>query len=203
MRRCALLVALALVAAPVARADGDPASDYLLSQRVFVPWDGKISSARAAQLRELLTDAERKGYPIRVALIVTRYDLGSVPSLWRKPHEYAQFLGQELFFAYKGRLLVVMPNGYGVSERGRTLPAEQALTDALPKPGANGDAVAAAAVEAVRRLAARDGVTVPVPPLREPQASASNSRDRLLILAAVLVVAGLAAGLYLIRRLRA
>ena len=201
MRRLAALAALALVVVPLARADGDPASDYMLAVDVFVPFDGKISAARGAQVTALVAEAKQRGFPLKVALIVTRYDLGSVPSLWLHPHEYARFLGQEDFFAFKTRLLVVMPNGYGVSERGKTLARAQALTDKLPKPGTSGDAIAVAAERAVTKLAAQSGVTLTLPPLRAPATSSTTNRDRLVILAAVLGVAGLAGIAYVIRRL--
>jgi hypothetical protein len=204
MRRLLALAALAAcVAAPAARADGDPASDFLLSQNVFVPFDGKISAAHSAQLAALVADAKQRGFTIRVALIVTRFDLGSVPSLWLHPHEYARFLSQELFFAYKNRVLVVMPNGYGVAMRGKTVQAAQSVVDVLPKPGNGGDAIAAGAVAAVRRLAAQAGVSVPLPPLRAPASSSSANRDRLVILGALVLVCGLAAGVILLRKLRA
>ncbi len=172
MRRVLVLAALAAcIGASAAHADGDPASDFLLAQNVFVPFDGQISAAHSGQLAALVADAKRRGYTIRVALIVTRFDLGSVPSLWLHPHEYARFLSQELFFAYKNRVLVVMPNGYGVAKRGKTLQAEQRVVDALPRPGNGGDAIAAAAVVAVRRRCRgtarcrrrRDGVPPPRP----------------------------------------
>jgi len=202
-RRLLALAAVAtLAAAPAALADGDPASDYLISQHVFVPFDAKISPARATQLQAIVDDATRRGFTVRVALIATRFDLGAVPSLWRRPQPYARFLGQELFFAYKDRLLVVMPNGYGVSRRGKPLPAAQRLADSLPEPGAGGERLAAAAVVAVQRLAAQAGVAVSVPPLRAP-AAPSNDRDRLVILLVVLAVSGAAAVFYALRRLRA
>jgi hypothetical protein len=204
MRRVLALAALAAcVAVPAARADGDPASDFLLSQTVFVPFDGKISAAHSAQLAAVVADAKQRGFTIRVALIVTRYDLGSVPSLWLHPHEYARFLSQELFFAYKHRVLVVMPNGYGVATRGKTLVKPQQLVDALPKPGNGGEAMTAAAVTAVRRLAVQERVLVPLPPLRAPASGSSTSRDRLVILGALVLAGGLAAGVILVRKLRA
>jgi len=203
MRRLLALAALvACAAAPAARADGDPASDFLLAQNVFVPFDAKISAAHSAQLAALVADAKQRGFTIRVALIFTRYYLGSVPSLWLHPHEYARFLSQELFFAYKNRVLVVMPNGYGVAERGKTLQAEERLVDALPKPGNAGDTIAAGAVVAVRRMAAQAGVAVPLPPLRAPASSSSTNRDRLVILGVLVVAGGLAAGVILVRKLR-
>ena len=204
MRRLLVVVALAAcVAAPAARADGDPASDFLLAQNVFVPFDGKISAAHAAQLAALVADAKRRGFTTRVALIVTRYDLGSVPSLWMHPYEYARFLSQELFFAYRNRVLVVMPNGYGVAERGKTLVKPQHLVDTLPMPGSGGDAIAAAAVVAVGRLAAEAGVAVPLPPLRAPASSSATNRDRLVILGVLVLAGGLATGFILLRKLRA
>ena len=59
-------VALAC-ARPAARADGDPASDYLLTQKVFFPFDFKVPAAKQQQLVALVDEANRAGYPIRVA----------------------------------------------------------------------------------------------------------------------------------------
>ena len=109
-----LAVAVAVVAfAPNAHADGDPASDYLLTQQVFLPSDATASSAAQRQLLGLVQAANRDGFAIRVAIIPSSYDLGSVTELWRVPRTYARFLSLELSFAYTQRLLVVMPNGLG------------------------------------------------------------------------------------------
>ncbi|HXK13902.1 MAG TPA: hypothetical protein VNH45_05145, partial [Gaiellaceae bacterium] len=63
MARWTMLAAIiCLIVAPVARADGDPASDYLLSQSAFVPPDANISSGDAKQLRTVLADAKARGY---------------------------------------------------------------------------------------------------------------------------------------------
>ena len=154
----AAALCLAAVASGTARADGDPASDYLLAQRVFVPFDGKIPAAAAGALAQLLHDGAKHGYEVRVALITTRYDLGAVTSLWRQPQRYALFLGQELYFVYRGRLLVVMPNGYGVSQGGKPVPALNNALAGLAPPRAGGAAFATAAERAVRRLADSSGV---------------------------------------------
>jgi hypothetical protein len=164
LRNWTILVAVAcLLVVPVARADGDPASDYLLGNAVFVPPDANVPSADATQLTAVLAAAKARGYGIRVALIASTYDMGSVSSLFRQPRQYARFLGQELFFVYKGRLLVVMPNGYGISRGGKLLPTEQRLASRLPSPGPSGHALATGATAAVRKLAAAAGVTVPLP----------------------------------------
>ena len=110
-----LVALLALVPASLARADGDPASDILLGQTSFLPADVNASTRAQAQLSSLLHAAEQAGFPIRVAVIQSGYDLGSVTSLWRKPRLYAEFLGVELSTVYKGALLVVMPNGFGLN----------------------------------------------------------------------------------------
>jgi hypothetical protein len=198
----AAVVAAGCVAVPAAHADGDPASDYLLSQSTFLPFDAQISKAQAEQLNTIVADAREKGYTIRVALIAKPFDLGAVPSLFRKPKTYARFLGQELFFVYKGRLLVVMPNGYGVSRGGKPLPSAQHVLDALPEPGNGGPALAAAATRAVQRLAAQSGVRVAIPPASSGDSSTS---DRIVIAAiagglVLLILVGFAARRLLTRR---
>lgn len=157
----ALLTALATV--PLARADGDPASDYLLTGSTFVPPDLGISTADAARLSTTVALARSRGYGIRVALIGSAYDLGSVGSLDRKPKQYARFLGQELKFVYHGPLLIVMPNGFGVARAGRALPAGQRVVDRLPAPGRGGPRLVQAGIDGVRALAAAAGVRVPAP----------------------------------------
>jgi MYXO-CTERM domain-containing protein len=191
----AALVALALgIAVPAARADGDPASDYLLTKPLFVPQDDGVPSANVNQLTSVLADARARGYTIRVALIGTRYDMGSVYALWKIPKTYARFLGQELKFLYKGRLLVVMPNGLATSTGGLATPRDQAVVDTIPAPGADGAAMANAAARAVQKLAAQSGVVVALPPLSSPKGSSANSdRVKIIVGAAALVVLGAAA----------
>jgi len=200
VRALAAVAAVALLAAPFARADGDPASDYLLTRQTFLPFDAKIPKAQVDALNGIVADANDKGFKIRVAIISRRFDLGAVPSLWRKPKTYARFLGQELTFVYKNRLLIVMPNGYGVSRGGKALPDAQRVVDTLPAPGAGGPALAAAATRAVRRLAAESGVTAEI-----PSSSKSTTDDRLVIAGAavalvLLILAGLGVRRLLARR---
>ena len=86
---------------PAARADGDPASDYLLAGLSFLsPYDGHIPAADQKKINALLASAKKQGFPLRVAVIVTPYDLGSVPILFNAPQRYAKFL------AAGGRLLL-------------------------------------------------------------------------------------------------
>ncbi len=97
MRRALAVFALAAcIVASGARADGDPASDYLLGTQVFLPFDIKVPKATQQELISLVHNANASGYTIRVALIGSAYDLGAVGVLWRKPKAYAKFLGAEL-----------------------------------------------------------------------------------------------------------
>jgi hypothetical protein len=155
------IVALLFALVPgVARADGDPASDVLVSQSLFLPWDGGASAQKQAQLDGVLQAAARGGYPIRVALIASASDLGSVTALWRQPRSYAEFLGQELSLVYRGRVLVVMPSGFGLYYAGRLTPSEQtAIVHARPPAGRAG--LVSAAITAVTGLAAAAGHALP------------------------------------------
>src|SRR5262249_10245575 len=137
LMRTVVLVAIlaALSAVPVARADGDPASDYLLGQSTFIPPDPYVPPPYANQLAATVQKARSHGYTIRVAVIGKRYTMGSVGVLWNQPEPYARFLGQELAFQYRKNLLVVMPNGFGVSRGGKPSPAQQSVVDRLESPG--------------------------------------------------------------------
>lgn len=205
MGRWALIALLAipllacLVAAPAALADADPASDFLLTQPAFVPPDGGIPAADAAQLQATLAAAKARGYEIRVALIPTNYDMGSVGVLFKQPRRYARFLGQELIFVYHGRVLVAMPNGYAVVNKGKPVPAAQAIVDKLPAPGSNGHSIATGATAAVAELAGAAGVVVAAP---KPATSGSGSAHWLLIGIVVLVVLLGAAAAVVLRKRR-
>jgi hypothetical protein len=200
--RAALLTLLAcLVLAPLAHADGDPASDYLLTQPVFLPPDVVVGKSDAARLTGVAVAAKKAGYEIRIAVIGTRYDMGSVGALYEKPQRYAVFLGQELRFVYKGRLLVVMPNGYGVSQNGAPWPAAEKIVAERPPPGASGPALAAGAASAVQALAAASGVHVSGSAGGDSSSSSSTFLVVGAVVAAVLVAAGIVA-LLLVRRRR-
>lgn len=186
MKRLALIlvVAAACIAAGTARADGDPASDYLLGSQVFFPFDAKIPKAKQQELIATLADANRKGYKIRTALIYSAYDLGAVTSLWRKPQTYAQFLSEEIRFVYANRLLIVMPNGFGFYWHGHANKREQALLAKIPvKPTPVG--IVDAAKQAVVELAAAEGVKV------EAAGGNSPSRTKQRIIIVLVVVAAI------------
>jgi hypothetical protein len=199
-----LLLSIAAAAtASAARADGDPASDYLVAQQTFVSPNADISSAVEAQLNALLTAARRGGYTLRIAVIQSSYDLGAVTALDKKPRLYARFLSQELRLIYKKRLLVVMPNGYGIVENAEPAPAEQAVLDELSPAGTtDGSALIAATVAAVHALLAHAGIDNAALPTVAHSSRHTVTRDRILIAVALALLLALAGGTTYARRSR-
>jgi hypothetical protein len=155
-RRAFVLAAVAVVAAlapSVARADGDPASDTLLEQSVFFPYDAPSPSARLA-LQQAVDRVYARGNRIKVAVISDQTDLGSIPSLFGRPADYAHFLGVELALWYVGPLLVVMPAGFGLYDGGRTTAAEEAVLRSFRVDASSPDGLTQSAATAVQGLAA-------------------------------------------------
>jgi cytochrome oxidase Cu insertion factor (SCO1/SenC/PrrC family) len=179
LRRAVLAIALTILAictlgalSPAARADGDPGSDVLVYQNLFVAADSNISIAQQVELGDLLTSASDSGFTIRVAIIATPADLGAITQLWRKPASYASFLGIELSLAYSQRLLVVMPDGFGFNWQGHSAAAaDQVLGKIAIKPGGTG--LATSAETAVRALAAASGVRLAPSAAGQPAAGQS------------------------------
>ena len=193
----AVLIAVFLV--HDALADGDPASDYLITQQLFVSFKATFSDSNATRLRTLLDDSKRQGFPLKVAVIAGRYDLGSVPSLFGKPQRYASFLGQEDYYFFKDELLVVMPQGYGLYKHSGVPSGDRAAVAALPPPNtAVIGPLIAAAERAVVALAERRGLSLSV----ESGSHSNRWRDRLVIAAGVLVLCALAVVVRLVLRRR-
>ena len=156
----AVLLALCLAATVLpaaARADGDPGSDVLVYQNLFAGSDAGLSVGQQLALAGLLKSAARAGVPVRVAIIAGPADLGAVTALWRNPRGYARFLGIELSLAYKGRLLVVMPNGFGFNWPGHSSGSAYRLLAGIPI-RAGGDGVYSATSAAVISTARAAGV---------------------------------------------
>ena len=203
MRLAAVTVAamIACALAQSARADGDPASDYLVVQKVFIPYDAKFPAKQQAQLAGLVSAANKAGFKIRVAIIWSDYDLGAVTSLWMKPRTYARFLGLELGFIYKQRLLIVMPNGFGFNYPKHSTTAEYTLLSKIPISSA-GFGLITAAETAVQQLAAAAGVDVSKPAHVTTPAQ-QNNHDRVVILIAVGAALAFAVAMrFLLRRRR-
>jgi hypothetical protein len=155
MRRVLLLTltvaSLAGLTTSTARADGDPASDVLYFQDVFLPY-AKPSADVANQLTSTVAAANRGGFRIKVAVIASEQDLGSVPSLFNRQDIYAHFLGAELKTFYAQRLLVVMPAGFGVYDNGKPVDADKAALAGTTIGSPDPDGLTNAATAAVKKL---------------------------------------------------
>ncbi len=188
MRRTLLVAAVAaLVAVPAASANGDPASDVLLTQKVFVGPEVPVSKGKLDALQKTVEAANAMGYPIRVAVIAFTGDLGTAVSLWRRPQDYSKFLGSEIAFVYAKRLLVAMPAGFAVSNGRRSTAAEQRALKGV-RPGQTPEALVESTTEAVRKLAASGGVQVPV---YSSGGGGHDWRDRIIIAVVGLLVVAL------------
>jgi hypothetical protein len=196
-----LVIAVAVLAgglAAAARADGDPASDYLLGRNVFLPPEAKFPAVEKARFAAYVDAVNKAGFKIRVALITSSYDMGSVTALYKKPRQYAKFLSIELSFVYHQRLLIVMPNGFGFHWPRHDSAAAYRLLSRVPIK--SGDAgLLAAAQAAIQRLTGAGGVDVAVP--RDVATPAHrNSHDRLVIIALTVgALFAVAATRYLLR----
>jgi cytochrome oxidase Cu insertion factor (SCO1/SenC/PrrC family)/thiol-disulfide isomerase/thioredoxin len=201
----AALLALLLVAVSVstARADGDPGSDVLVYQNLFAGSEVGLSVQQQVRLGALLKAAAGRGFPIRVAIIGGTQDLGAVTELWREPRTYARFLGYELSLAYKQRLLVVMPNGFGFNWPGHSSAAAYRVLAGISI-GSGAAGLFDATEAAVGKLARAGGVTLPsiavgasaapttaAAPAGQPPAPRRSADDVLgTVVLALVVVAG-------------
>jgi hypothetical protein len=194
------LLALTLVWASLAHADGDPASDVLLGESVFYPYSPAVSATLQNKLNAEAAAAARAQFPIKIALIASPPDLGAIAVLFDKPRQYARFLEQEITFpGHKPQLLVVMPDGYGVQNLG---PAATAAVASLAKPaGHQTNDLATAAITAVRVLAATTGH--PIKSSDAPPAAGNGEHSTtLLVIAMALAAVGIAASIHLLRARR-
>jgi hypothetical protein len=136
-----------------ALADGDPASDLLIAEDVFVPFPAPPKPATAS-LKAAVAKAFARNFRVKVAVISRKTDLGSIPSLFNKPQVYAKFLGTELSSFYVGPLLIAMPAGFGIYDGGRSTAAENRVLHGLHTAGGSAEALTRSAAAAVSKLTA-------------------------------------------------
>jgi hypothetical protein len=185
-----ILFAVVSLGSTRALADGDPASDVLLAQDVFYPYQPKVSPTLEAGLEKTLHAAARAaGLHLKVAIIGTAAELGLVPNLFGHPQAYAQFLDREISFNHPQQLLVVMPAGFGA------MPASLArgLARVPVYKQQRSDGLTRSAILAVVALARYQGRPIATPPLT-PSSSSSSPPAALVfgLPAALLILAGLA-----------
>ena len=197
----ALAVVLAGTAAGTARADGDPASDVLLTDNVFLSYQSPYGSAEGRVLEGLAKEAKRQRFPMRVAVITQIADLGAIGGLYGKAQRYADFLASEITFVYRGTLVVAMngkPGGFGVHGPGATPAARRALARMkLPQRSLTAAELARLAATAMQRVAAASGHDLPIAAATKTKTSGRLLR---LFLIAALALAALGGGAALLAR---
>jgi hypothetical protein len=161
MRRALVLaVLLALLAPAAARADGDPASDVLPVEDVYLPVSPPSADA-ADTLRRSAAAVYAGGDRIKVAVVATLDDMGSVTQLMNEEQDYAKFLSIELAGFYVGPLLVAMPSGFGYYDGGRPTTQAQAVLSRLAVDRSSVDALVRSAAAAVDKLRAAGALHSP------------------------------------------
>ena len=192
MRRLAALVLVAAVAgatAAAARADGDPASDVLLSDNVFLSYQSPYGSKEGRTLEAFAREAKQAGFPLKVAVITQLADMGSVGGLYGRAQPYANFLGREIEFVYRGTLVVVMngrPGGFGVHGPGATPAARRAIAGMRLPPTPTVAQLARVAAVAMQRVAAASGHKLATPTL---SGGAKKTKTSTRLLEVFLVIA--------------
>ena len=173
-------------------------TEYLPTHEVFVPFDLEAPQPETEQLVALVDEANRVGFTIRVAIVWSRYDLGAVPELWHMPRRFARYVGADIRAAYKSRLLIVFPDGFGFNWAGHSPAAEDVVLAKIHMARSPAGLVRSTRT-AVKLLAAASGVELGAPAGSKQD---SRSRDRLVIALAALGAAALAVLLRLALRRR-
>ncbi len=192
----ALALALAGTIPARARADGDPASDVLLVQNVFYPYQPKVGASLEAALEKALRAlAQADGVHLKVALIHSAPELGLVPEYFGRAQAYAAFLDREISFNQPQSLLTVMPSGFGVIPAGWS----GALRGLHVNAAEASDGLTRAAIAAVVALARYRGHPIATPSLTS-SSRASSSPGALVFAAPILVLLLVGAGVAARRR---
>jgi hypothetical protein len=192
-----LALALTLVAAfwcggpPKATADVDPASDVLLLDDVYFPYEPKVCSELQDGLNQLTADAKEASYPVKVALIASESDLGGVPQLLGKPQDYAKFLHGEIGRQIDAVLLIAMPGGFGFAPN----KPEARVLDKISIPDdADPNRLTQAAIDAIPQLAGAAGRAVKKPNIASGKCSKKGGTSAVIFIVpvALLLLAGAA-----------
>ena len=189
-RRALLMLLLALlggsVRSAVAAADADPASDVLLVQNAFFPYQPSIPPLLAKSVDRALTEIHATGLALKVAIIGSPVDLGGIPQLFGQVARYAAFLETEISFHGPQPLLVVMPDGLSLQAAGPPSVLSGLTVDAHQQ----SIGLARTAVLAVERIAAARGHPIAAPTLAAGSGGAGSAVPLILAVAATLLLAG-------------
>ena len=161
---------LAITAAGSASAHGDPASHYLETDSLYPSFARQPSVEVQLQLLGLLQATERRGYPIKVALVAGVEDLVDDLAMLKTPQRYASTVASMIEHELEGPVLVVTPFGLGVAGNAASNGVLRPLTRGDARRLVRGlevtregeaDALARTAMAAVRRIARAGGHPLP------------------------------------------
>jgi hypothetical protein len=198
----ACVLATLAVAPSVALADGDPASDVLLAQTYYLPYQPAVSKDMTAKLKRVLDATVKARFPMKVAVIATPTDLGAVPDLFGRPQQYAGFLHSEIQPAFNSPfgLVVVMPAGIGLAGAVAKASLSSAAENIPISAGDDADGLTRAAAIAVEKLAKAAGHPIPEIVPIEGSGGGSSFGTRGVVIALELL--GLLLGILLALRAR-
>ncbi len=120
----------------------------------------------AEALGRTVRRAKAAGFPVKVALIQAKSDLGAYPVLFGQPQRYADLLAVEISFNTTPRIVTVMPQGFGTKNLGAG--AARTLAAVRIDRAARSDGLALAAARGVAALAAAAGRPFPLGALPAP-----------------------------------
>jgi hypothetical protein len=191
----AIAVALLVLGASarIAWADADPASDVLLAQNAFFPYQPPVQPQLEAAMNRTLEAASRAGTPLKVAIIGSPEDLGAIPEFFGQPQSYARFLDREISFNHAQPLLVVMAAGYGLAAAGPASALSGLTVDASH--GSYG--LTRSAILAVAALMRANGHPISAPAI--PSGSGSHAGVPVTLLFAIPAALLFGAGILLLR----
>ncbi len=116
---------------------------------MFLPFDVTVPRTLSARLVALADRARNAGEPLKIAIVSSPSDLGSITSLYGRPTAYARFLSLEIQFVTRAPLLVVMPQGLALARAGKPF-SDQRIAGLSVRPGPTG--LVETALTSVERL---------------------------------------------------
>ena len=129
------------------------------ARQVFVSSQRVVDSRAQRALLATVAAANRAGFPIRVAIISSDYDMGSITALWRRPGALRPVPWARVGVGVQGAAARGDAERVWLQQAGQPMRREhQVLANVAIGPGEAG--LLGAAQTAVRRLAGADGVAV-------------------------------------------
>jgi hypothetical protein len=183
-----------------ARANIDPASDVLLQQHVFLPYQPRVCGELSNTLTKLTDRVRKEGYPLKVAVIASEADLGGAPQYFGRQQDYARFLGSEIGIGNLGgagvrpkeSLLTVMQDGFGFARSPQAANVSLVVPGLDAPKGSDPNDLARATIRAIPQLAKAAGHPVPVPKVSSKCSSGGGGTSPMVYISpiALILIAG-------------